>query len=151
MVQDAPHVSQWQARMSSIGARLASATMTSPCRPLWALLALPVLVGAVLLMHGLDAEAAEAHAAPAATDGPVSDGQHHDGRQRCASCTVGHVAAVCVAVLAGATALVVATRRSRPRGAGVARPLSASLRTRIQPSTRPERPPLWVELAVMTC
>lgn len=139
--------------------------MSSLRLPRWtALLLLPLLVGALLLMHGLDAGATTsglhgaATAAPpahdhAATTAPalhLHDGapaEHHD--EGCAGCTVGHVMAACVAIVATVVGLHVARRRVR---AGVAM-LIVSARGRIGAARPLPRPPdpAWVRLAVMRC
>ena len=118
----------------------------------WGLLALPLLVGALLLMHGLDtggAETGSGRAAPVAQghDDTGADG-HDDGH--CPGCDVGHLLAACVAVLA-TVASVIATRRFHLRSA-VIRALKSALR-RTRPWRVLLRPPkpAWVRLEVMQC
>lgn len=125
--------------------------------PRWtALLVLPLLVGALLLMHGLDAnagaspvDAAMAHslieASPHSHDHPASAG---NADRDCDHCTAGHLMAACAAVIA--TVGAVRLRRS----AGLGRLLTVlrraatgplpALRDVIHP---PE--PAWVRLSVM--
>lgn len=127
----------------------------SPHRiPRWiALLALPLLVGAFLLMHGLDARAGTigatevAAAAPAHVeqDGHASD---HDD-EHCGTCAVGHVMAACVAIVATVTGV-----RLTRRLVGVRVPTlldAATSWTRDVREVLRDPEPAWVRLAVMRC
>lgn len=128
--------------------------MSSLHRRRWiALLALPLLVGALLLMHGLDvggsttglhgeSEVEAAH--PHHGEAPV---EHHD--EGCDGCAVAHVMVACVAIVASGMALHLVRRPLSTRvapiiDAGARRLLAA--RERVRP---PE--PAWVRLAVMRC
>lgn len=123
--------------------------MSSPRRSTWvAVLALPLLVGAVLLMHGLDAGT---HT-PAAASAAEAGGHDHD-RAGCESCPgTHHVLAACVAVAATVTTLRVA-RRTRSRFPVAGRSLAMQVgRTgsRLVELARPPDP-AWVRLSVMRC
>jgi len=114
------------------------------------LLTLPALVGALLLMHGLDVGGATAGSATALAHAATDDhGEAANGHseEHCADCGVGHMVAACVAVLATFAAVVVRrfhAGRAVFLGIGAAvsrgRPLGNPLRS-------PE--PAWVRLAVM--
>lgn len=125
-----------------------------------ALLALPLLVGTVLLMHGMEARpsapaAASGSAAvvPHAHDdrvaaGPHDAAAHHDGA--CDDCA-SHLMAACLAVLATVTALRASRNLRRP---------AAALRTAAVATWRARRAlielvrspdPAWVRFAVMCC
>lgn len=126
----------------------------SPLRlPRWtALLVLPLLAGALLLMHGLDAgtTASGLHGAAAAAPTHSHQGEapteHHDAG--CDGCAVGHVMAACVAIMA----TVVGVRLAR-RAAGVRVSTLVDFATRIRAARQLLRPPdpAWVRLAVMRC
>jgi hypothetical protein len=128
--------------------------MSSSRVPRWtALLVLPLLVGALLLMHGLDARASAGglHEASAATPTHAHHRQvpaeHDDGH--CTSCAVGHVMAACAAIVA----TVVGVRLAR-RGAGSLVPaLVDGARGRLAAALELLRSsePAWVRLAVMRC
>ena len=142
-----PHTAESATRTPK-GAVSVSA-MVSTRRTLWVLLTLPMLAGAVLLLHGLDAQAAEAHTAPSSEAASARDGHHHDAPDHCASCSIGHLAAACVAIVVTTSALIITSRRKV--GARAAFTTPALLRVVRRSSTRSPRPPAWVELAVMTC
>lgn len=127
----------------------------SPRRlPRWTtLLVLPLLVGAFLLMHGLDARVGTTGVAEAAAPAPghvEQNGQSaNHGAEHCGGCAVGHVMAACVAIIA----TVVGVRLARRR-------LGTLLTTLVDgtndwaPATRVVlRPPesAWVHLTVMRC
>lgn len=127
----------------------------SPLRlPRWtALLVLPLLAGALLLMHGLDAGATThgLHGTSAAASTKSHQGEtpaeHHD--PGCDGCAVGHVMAACVAIVA----TVVGVRLAR-RAAGVrVSTLVGSATGRIRAARQLLHPPdpAWVRLAVMRC
>jgi len=125
----------------------------SPLRlPRWTvLLVLPLLAGALLLMHGLDAGATtdELHAASGAAPRLAHRGEtpaeHHD--TGCDSCVFGHVVAACVAVVATVVGLRVARRATGTRMSTL---VSALGRIRAARRLRPPDP-TWVRLAVMRC
>jgi hypothetical protein len=118
-----------------------------------ALLILPLLAGALLLMHGLDAGAGAnplrevpASASTHAHGGETST-EHHDAG--CDGCAAGHVMAACVAIVA----TVVGLRLAR-RGMGIALvPLVDSAVGRVAAARARVRPPdpAWIRLAVMRC
>jgi hypothetical protein len=122
--------------------------------PRWTtLLVLPLLAGALLLMHGLDAGATTngLHGTPAAAPTHPHHGQppadHHDAA--CPGCAVGHVMTACVAIIA----TVIGLRFSR-RGTGTRlATLAFSAPGRIRAARQVLRPPdpAWVRLAVMRC
>ena len=127
----------------------------SPLRlPRWtALLVLPLLAGALLLMHGLDAGTTTTgpHGAVAVASDHPNQGEtpaehHHAG---CPGCVVGHVMAACVAVVA----TVVGLRLAR-RGIGTDLSTFVDAATgRVRAARQLLRPPdpAWVRLAVMRC
>jgi hypothetical protein len=127
----------------------------SPLRlPRWtALLVLPLLAGALLLMHGLDAGATTngLHGASAAVSTHAHEGdtpaEHHDAG--CEGCAVGHVMAACVAIVATAVGLRLARHATGTRLSA----LTLSAVSRIRAARQVLRPPdpAWVRLAVMRC
>jgi hypothetical protein len=127
----------------------------SPLRlPRWtALLVLPLLAGALLLMHGLDPGASTngLHTVPATTPTHAHQGEtpseHHDAG--CDGCVVGHVIAACVAVAAAVVGLRLARRWVGTRWAT----LVASVAGRVGAVRALLRPPdpAWIRLAVMRC
>lgn len=136
--------------------------------PRWTwLLVLPMLVGALLLMHGLDAGAGDHHtptaaAAPAPADSHVhtEHGAHLDTATsaaassspedgQCLDCLAGHVMAACMAII---TTIVGVGLIRRRLGGGFVVALAAPLewaRSLIE-SVRPPDP-AWVRLSVMRC
>ena len=65
---------------------------------------LPTLVGALLLMHGLDARAGDHHPETTSASAPVVDTHPHDESTpaehgHCVDCLAGHVMAACVAII----------------------------------------------------
>ena len=127
----------------------------SPLRlPRWtALLILPLLAGALLLMHGLDAGAntsglhgTSAVASDQSHQGDTPGEQHDAG---CDGCAVGHVMAACIAVVATVVGLRLARRATGVRVST----LAASATGRIRAARQLLRPPdpAWVRLAVMRC
>lgn len=127
----------------------------SPLRlPRWtALLVLPLLAGALLLMHGLDAGATttELHgASAAASDHSNQSGapaEHHDAG--CDGCAVGHVMAACVAIVATVVGLRLARRVAGTRVAALAATATGRIRAARQLLRPPD--PAWIRLAVMRC
>lgn len=127
----------------------------SPRRlPRWTtLLALPLLVGAFLLMHGLDAHVGATGVAEAAATAPghVEQGgqSENHGAQHGGGCALGHVIAACVAIIV----TVVGLRRTRrPLGALITSVVAAAtgwVRAAREVPRPPE--PAWVRLAVMRC
>lgn len=110
-----------------------------------------MLVGTLVLMHGLAAHAGNDHA-PAPTATAAAHGGHDNApadHDSCADCLdVGNVMAACMAIVA-AVAGVRLARRALARGDGI--PLLAVTVDRVQrlvESTR-EPDPAWVRLAVM--
>ena len=97
-------------------------------------------VGAVLLMHGLDA-----HAAPTGTPAAAHEHDHHaDGD--CPDCGMVHVLVACLAVVGLAVAAVHRSGRA-PRWSPVDLPVGPASPFDVVP----RRPPRWVELSVMRC
>jgi len=140
--------------------RTRSIVMPMPRVTRWTgLLFLPLLVGALLLMHGLDARAGESHpSATSAVAGAVEEHPHaaatsdeHGHRGvHCADCTARHLMVACVAILTavGGVGLV----RRLVRRAHLAGSLVAVIdRSRaLVELARPPDPP-WVRLSVMRC
>lgn len=127
----------------------------SPLRlPRWtALLVLPLLAGALLLMHGLDAGASATGPAGASAVAPAHRHQgdtppeHHDAG--CDGCTVGHVMAACVAIVATVVGVRIARRAAGARLSTLVATAAAHLRA-ARLLLRPPNP-AWVRLAVMRC
>ena len=127
----------------------------SPLRlPRWtALLVLPLLVGALLLMHGLDAGATTTglHGAPANASTHVHDAEapadHHGAG--CDGCAVGHVMAACVAIVATVVGLRLARRAVGLRLATAVDTAVGRTRAARQLLRPPD--PAWVRLSVMRC
>lgn len=143
-----------------------SIVMPTPLtRRAW-LLVLPMLVGALLLMHGLEARVGAHHPAPVVAPAAAVDvgsrvdpgdqlhvvglrsmsGEHDD----CAGCLAGHVMAACVAVITaiGGAALV---RRLLARATVAASAtLTAARMQGLAGFARPPDPP-WGRLSVMRC
>lgn len=118
----------------------------------WALVALPLLAGAVLLMHGLDSRASERSTAALAQglshEHPgEAEGSHDDGH--CADCHLGHLMAACVAVFA-AVVTFAGGRRLRVHIAAT-KPVAAASTWRDRAWGLRLHPPepAWVRLAVM--
>lgn len=126
--------------------------------PRWAwFLVLPLLVGGLLFMHGLDAHSRVSHApGDMATPATAIDDEHfHDestpaGDGHCVECLAGHVAAVCVAIIT-TIAGVGMIRRLLAGGALVA--LAATVARCFRGPLGLDRPPdaAWVRLSVMRC
>lgn len=122
--------------------------------PRWTwLLVLPLLVGALLLMHGLDAHAGDSHAPEAAaSEMAVADHLHDEPAPaehgHCAECLAGHVMAACVAIISAIGGIGLA-RRLLSRGHLVA-PVVAAV-TGVRGLVEFARPPdpAWVRLSVM--
>jgi hypothetical protein len=127
----------------------------SPLRlPRWtALLLLPLLAGALLLMHGLDAGATTdwLHGAPVAAPTHSHQGdapaEHHDAG--CDGCAVGHVMATCMAIVATVVGLQLARRAVGVRKSMLVGSAADGVRSALQVLRPPE--PAWVRLAVMRC
>jgi len=124
--------------------------------PRWTLLlVLPMLVGALLLIHGLDAYAGESHHGAASASGPVVEAHPHDqatpaDHGHCVDCPVGHVMAACVAIITAIGGVGLA-RRFLDRGI-LAAP-AAAVTDRVRSLVELARPPdpVWVRLSVMRC
>lgn len=133
--------------------------MTRAGLPRWAAPALAaLLVGAVLLMHGLDAGATPAPAgdrlaAPAPIAHSASTGDHGSGAG-CESCSrPHHFVAACVAVIAAVT-VARAARHVTGRlahGYGHGRLVVAGQLTRPRADRVSTPDPAWVRLSVMRC
>ena len=127
----------------------------SPLRlPRWtALLVLPLLAGALLLMHGLGAGATTTGLhGPSAV---ASDHSHqsatpaeHDDAG-CEGCAVGHVMAACVAIVATVVGLRFARRVIGARVSTLVDTTAGHVRAARRLLRPPE--PAWVRLAVMRC
>jgi hypothetical protein len=132
--------------------------MPRPIGSRWALLALPLLVGALLLMHGLDTGSTESGTGPGTDPGTAPTAAHgHDGAApdghddgHCASCDIAHLMAACVAVLA-TIATFIAAHRLDARGTAIRRMRSAPRRRLDWPDQLRPPEPAWVRLAVMRC
>ena len=123
--------------------------------PRWAaVLFLPLLVGALLLMHGLDAGGVESggHGSLGVVSHEHSDeessAEHHD-HSSCPECIAGHVLASCVAVLAAVVVIRAARRFLAIAAAPVTVPVLAGWWDRFAVWRPPD--PAWVRLSVMRC
>lgn len=122
--------------------------------PRWTwLILLPMLVGALLLMHGLDGQASDSHRSEAAASSSVVPGHSHDesppgNHGHCVDCLAGHVIAACVAIFAaiGGLGLV---RRFPTSGspAAPARAVAGRVRGLVELARPPD--PVWLRLSVM--
>lgn len=120
------------------------------------MLVLPLLVGALLLTHGLDAHANATHPVAAASAASVvSVHPHGDGLMpvdhgHSGDCLAGHLMAACGLVITaiGGVALV---RRLlvRPAVPIPARAVAAGVRGLVELARPPD--PAWVRLSVMRC
>ena len=127
----------------------------SPLRfPRWtAALLVPLLAGALLLVHGLDAGATTSGShgavagAPEHTHHGDTPSEHHD--VDCDSCAVDHVMAACVAIVATVVRLRLARRAVRVRVSTLVALAVGGIRAARQLLRPPE--PAWVRLAVMRC
>ena len=120
------------------------------------LLVLPTLVGALLLMHGLNAHAGDAHRSEAAGSASVSAAHSHDESTpaehgHCHDCLAGHVMAACGVAIIAAIGGIALARRLLGRGGLVSPVLAVAGRVRgvVQLARPPD--PAWVRLSVMHC
>jgi hypothetical protein len=124
--------------------------------PRWTrLLVLPMLVGALALMHGLDAHAADPHRSEQAASASVVDEHPHheslpDEHSHCIDCLATHVMAACVAIVAAAGGLAL-VRGPTTRGSAVT--CAARVAGRVRDLVELARPPdpAWIRLSVMRC
>lgn len=125
--------------------------------PRWTwLLVLPMLVGALLLMHGLDAQAGDAYhhlgtsASAGVVEEPPRDVLTPADQGHCADCLAGHVMAACVAIIT-AIGGVGLGRRLLTRGslAAPAAAVAGQARAVVELTRPPD--PAWVRLSVMRC
>lgn len=124
--------------------------------PRWTwLLVLPMLVGALLLMHGLEAQAGDSHHSAASAPARAADAHAYSesvpgDHGHCLECMVGHAMAACAAIISalGGVGLV---RRLLARG-DLAVPV-AVVAARVRGLVGLARPPdpVWVRLSVMRC
>lgn len=124
--------------------------------PRWTwLLVLPMLVGALLLMHGLDAQAGDSHHSPASASASVVHEHPHDALSpadhgHCADCLAGHVMAVCVAVITAIGGFGLVRRLlARASMAAPAVVMAGRVRGLVELARPPD--PAWVRLSVMRC
>lgn len=130
--------------------------MTSSGRRRWAaVLALPALAGALLVMHGLDVASAEVGVHGSATASAAHSDGHTGGDERgparCDGCHVRHAVAACVAVLGTLVTLRLAGRVVRVRASSLGRPTCPGRRQRVLREVLRPPEPAWVRLAVMRC
>ena len=138
-------------------ARAVRSTVMPVRLPRWTwVLVLPMLVGALLLMHGLDARAGESHASGPAAATAGADAEHHHDRSapsehgaHCADCMAGHVMVACVAIIT-AVGVIRAARRLLARGRSVSAVAVIDRVRGLVELARPPDPP-WVRLSVMRC
>lgn len=118
------------------------------------LLALPVLVGSLLLMHGFDARVQvdprpETHPVAVTAGHPGAEASAGHDDEHCATCAAGHVMVACVAIVTVVAGLVLLRRPLGRMVAMVAATASAAARGGRRVLRPPE--PVWVRLAVMRC
>ena len=115
-----------------------------------AVLVLPLLAGALLLMHGLDAGASEA-APHASVSGSAPHEHHsapaHDEDHGCDDCA-GHLMAACLAVVASIATFSLARRMIRGRWTTSTPSILSHLIRRAR-ELLPPPDPVWVRLAVI--
>ena len=124
--------------------------------PHWTwLLVLPMLVGALLLMHGLDAHAGDSHPSEAAASASVAEEHSHDESTpgehgHCIDCLAGHVMAACVAIITAIGGIGLARRLlARSSLAVPATAVAGRIRGLAELARPPD--PAWVRLSVMRC
>lgn len=130
--------------------------MVMPMRlPRWTwLLVLPMLVGALLMMHGLNAHAGGPSPSEVASSALVAEHPHDETAPaehgHCLDCLAGHLMAACVAIIAAVGGVTLA-RRLLARGALVSpvRAIAGRVRGLIELARPPD--PAWVRLSVMRC
>lgn len=112
-----------------------------------------IVVGGLLLMHGLDTHGSQMHPAPVDEVSPV-DGHgghgtnHHDGQ--CDGCMAGAVMATCVAVITAVVSLSLVRRVMGARSLTPSMPSGlARLRRAVDLFMPPD--PAWIRLSVMRC
>jgi hypothetical protein len=123
--------------------------------PRWTwLVVLPMVVGALLLMHGLDAHASPPHPAGASAGATAVEQPHgpsaagDDGH--CSDCVAGHVMASCVAIISAIGGLgLVRSRPTRRSPAATAAAVVVGVRGLVAQARPPD--PAWVRLSVMRC
>lgn len=123
--------------------------------PRWTwLLVLPTLVGALLVMHGLNAHAGDPRPSEARSSALVAEQLHDESAPAehgpCLDCLAGHLIAACVAVIAAVGSITLA-RRLQSRG-GLVSPvpvIAGRARGLIELARPPD--PAWVRLSVMRC
>lgn len=114
-------------------------------RSLWGLLALPLLAGALLVMHGFGAtpDTTTAAAAARAVDAPSAS----TGDTTCPTCEPHAMVMVCLAVLGGVVSAVIGARRW---AGGALVPITIAGRgIRHASSSLPPLDPVWRRLSVM--
>lgn len=132
--------------------------------PRWTwLLVLPMLVGALLLMHGLDAGASAHHGPTVAAQSVdahsyADAGSHHDRTTfaasedgDCSNCLTGDLMAACMAII---VTTIVGVGLARHRlGGGLVTALATRLGSAARGLIESARPPdpAWVWLSVMRC
>lgn len=124
--------------------------------PRWTcLLVLPMLVGALLLMHGLDAQVGATHHSATAASAGVVAAHPHDvltpaDHGHCADCLAGHVMAACVVIITAIGGLglgrLLLTWRSLTAPAAV---VAGRVRALVELARPPDA--AWVRLSVMRC
>ena len=119
------------------------------------MLVLPMLVGALLLMHGLDAQAGDTHHSATAASAGVVEAHPHDVLTRadhghCADCLAGHVMAACVVIITAIGGLGLGRRLLTWRSLMAP---AAAVAGRVCALVELARPPdpAWVRLSVMRC
>ena len=124
--------------------------------PRWTwLLVLPTLVGALLLMHGLDAPLGDSHHSSASAGAGVVEEHPHDAvasadHGHCADCLAGHVMVACVAITTAIGGLGLGRRFLTRRSLAAPAAAVAGWVRGLVELARPPDPP-WARLSVMRC
>lgn len=124
--------------------------------PRWTwMLVLPLLAGALLLMHGLDSHAGDAHPVGDSSAPSVVQVHSHDEstpgeHEHCLDCWAGHVVAACVAIITAVGGIGLGRRLLARISLAI---LATALAGRVRGVAELARPPdpAWVRLSVMRC
>jgi hypothetical protein len=123
--------------------------------PRWTwMLVLPVVVGALLVMHGLDAPAGHTpHGGSPMSAGVIEEHPHDEsapaGHGHCVDCLVAHVMAACVAILTAIGGLGLVRRLLYGSVAAAVAATAGRVRSLVELARPPD--PAWVRLSVMRC
>lgn len=118
------------------------------------MLVLPMLVGALLLMHGLDGQAGNTHHSGTPASAVVVEEHPHDestpgDHGHCVDCVAAHVMAACVAIITAIGGLALFRRLLRGTLAAPVAAVAGRVRGLVMLARPPD--PAWVRLSVMRC